>query len=259
MSCDARRLGGSRVTPAARLPAAAPLRTMSPPAYGDLFPTCDAARAKRDGQPFTLPDLWRESAFTDASAGATLFAPFSFASPAPPPVADPAPAFSRPPAELRLPPFPGLNAGLWPAQSADADARSAAAASSDTAGDGGARARDVWLDPATAAAAAPPRFYTWESFLGGGGGANALLSEAGPGVLDAALGDAGAVVRADVFSMVSSGRARRRRGRGLTRAVLAEPGAGPQLAAVRLRPRGARVPAGARAAARAGRDGGRDG
>ncbi|KAF8242140.1 hypothetical protein K440DRAFT_607795 [Wilcoxina mikolae CBS 423.85] len=184
--------------------------------YDSLFATDEAERAKTEGQPFALPDLWRSSTFSaDPSLGSTLF-DVKFSQP---PTSLPFPKNNETgntlfhiPQELKLPSLPGLQTNIWPPVDEEprSDPTTATTDESenlfssilddeDQDDDG-----DIWMDPETVVPLKDPRFFTWDSFLveGANEPLNGYITEAGPAVLDAALeegGDRGVIVRADVF------------------------------------------------------------
>jgi hypothetical protein len=185
--------------------------------FDNLFPTDETERAKSEGNPFAIPDLWRPSSFSsDPSQESTLFS-FNFTPPELPPAQHVDTVFRVPP-ELKLPILSGLQSNVWPQlfphdDEFRSDPTTASSMDDDnvfsdiTDGDGD-RDMDIWMDPDTAIPPEKPQFYTWDSFLveGANEPLNGYITEAGPGVLDSALvegGEDGAVVRTDVFCTVS--------------------------------------------------------
>jgi len=188
------------------------LTTMSH--YSHLFPTVESERTKSEGHPFVIPNLWRASSLSNEApdAASTLFS-FNFS---PPPAVTPprksdATVFHMP-SELKLPQLvPNFGSSIWPVPPPDDDSFLSDPTTvdddnvfSDMGSDGAGGGMDIWLDPDTAIPPEKPRFYTWDSFLVEGGNVpvNGLITEEGPGVLDAALmegGEEGTVVATAVF------------------------------------------------------------
>jgi len=186
--------------------------------YDSLFATDEADRAKAEGQPFVLPDLWRSSTFSAGpSLGSTLF-DINFC----PPPSLPSPKINETgntlfhiPQELKLPSLRGLHTNIWPpvdeefrsdpitaTTDEEENLFSSILGEEDQDDDG-----DIWMDPETVIPPKDPRFFTWDSFLveGANEPLNGYITEAGPAVLDAALeecGDSGVIVRTDVFCTV---------------------------------------------------------
>jgi hypothetical protein len=176
--------------------------------YDSIFTADDTL----EGQPFLIPDLYRSSALVSDPALGTILFPLPDAGaqetkkPGFPPPA-PADTLFKLPAEFsEYQPVSFTESFSSDAVTED-DSRllsSVAEGSETDVGEG----RDMWLDPRTSVPPEKGRFYTWDSFLvgeRGNSGGNGFLSEAGPGVMDAALrehGEESFAVRAEVVCTV---------------------------------------------------------